>query len=110
VTSTVRAQLGRTVFLRFTARKVRDDAADGQRQRVNGCRITITGPTGASVVANGVATYERKGTYLYAWNTAGLAAGDYRATALLGVGFDSVTSAAQNKLQRSLIVRLVDTL
>lgn len=106
----IRAQAGRIVPIRFTVRRIRNDATTGRRERVNGCNLTIIKPDGSTIASPPTPVLERKGAFIAYWNTTGLPAGDYEVQARFGVGFDTVTGTAQNIIQRSVIMRLVTTL
>lgn len=106
----LRAQAGRIVQLSLTVRKVRDDSLDGDRQRVNGCKLDIGKPDGTNIASPPTATYVKKGVFLAYWNTAGLPVGDYRVKPRFGVGFNTTTGSAQNVVERDFVVRLVNAL
>ncbi len=105
----IRAQAGRVIPIRFTVRKVATDATSGQRQRVNGCSIVIIKPDGTTLASPPTAVYERKGAFIAYWNTSGLPVGDYEVQARFGVGFNTATGVAQNRVSRSIFIRLVTT-
>lgn len=106
----IRAQLGRVVPIRLTVRKVRVDALNGQRQRVNGCVVTVLKPDGTAIAPPPTITYERTGVYVAHLDTAALTVGDYLVQASFGVGFDTATGQAAQRIRRSFLLRLVVTL
>lgn len=106
----IRAQLGRVVPIRLTVRKVRVDALNGQRQRVNGCTVAVLKPDGTTIAPAPTVAYERTGVYVAHFDTSALVVGDYLVQANFGVGFDTATGAAAQRIRRSFILRLVTAL
>lgn len=107
MTNLVRAQLGRVVPIRYTVRKVRVDSLNGQRQRVNGCSVIVIKPDGTTLAPAPTVAYERTGVYVAHIDTSALGVGDYLVQATFGVGFDTATGQAAQRIRRNTILRLV---
>lgn len=72
-----RAPAGGVVPIVVRTRKKTPNTRDMPLHAVTGLKVNITSTTGTAVVTDGTFAYIADGVYVYNWNTAGLATGNY---------------------------------
>lgn len=106
----LRVQKGGVQALYFDFREVRRDSLDGQRIDPHGVTVTILNPDGTTQTNAASADYVETGVFLYYWDTAGLASGEYLAKVRFGQAFSSASGGATKVGEVSVPLRLVASL
>lgn len=106
----IRVQRGGVVPVRFEFREQRRDNLTGRLTAPNGCTLQFLNPDGSSIGAAQSCTFVGRGEFAFFWDTALLAAGDYRAKLRYGYAYSTAQGGVTKVGERDVILRLVTAL